>query len=305
MHFIKKIVPKGLSDQQLMVQRQAYAGLLWTKQFFHYSVHDWLKGDHSMSAPPDKRKKGRNSNWRHLFIRNIISMPDKWEYPWFAAWDLAFHMIPFAKVDPLFTKEQLILFMREWFMHPNGQLPAYEYCFDDVNPPVHAWACWRVYKMTGKKGSRDIRFLSECFHKLLINFTWWVNRKDPEGRNLFSGGFLGLDNIGPFDRSKALPGGSELTQADGTSWMAFFCSTMLSIALEIAHKRPSYDGVASKFFEHFMAITDAINTLGGSGLWDEDDGFYYDLLHYEGHSERIRVRSMVGFNTVVCSRGTG
>jgi hypothetical protein len=221
-------------------------------------------------------------------------MPDKWEYPWYAAWDLAFHMIPFARIDPDFAKQQLVLFLREWYMHPNGQLPAYEFNLDDVNPPVQAWACWRTYKMTGARGQRDRVFLSRCFQKLIINFTWWVNRKDHEGKNLFSGGFLGLDNIGVFDRSKPLPMGGHLEQADGTAWMAFYCSTMLAIALELAHDNPATEDMASKFFEHFVAITDAINTHGGTGLWDEEDGFYYDQLRVEGRTLLLKVRSLVG-----------
>jgi hypothetical protein len=292
--FYKETISKNLSQEEQSIQRQAYAGLLWTKQFYHYSVKDWLKGDPSFPPPPNERSKGRNADWEHLFNRDILSVPDKWEYPWYAAWDLAFHMIPFAKVDPHFAKHQLLLLLREWYMHPNGQIPAYEYAFGDVNPPVHAWACWRVYKMTAPKGERDLTFLAECFHKLLINFTWWVNRKDPNGKNLFSGGFLGLDNIGAFDRSRPLPHGGHLEQADGTAWMAFYCTTMLSMALELAYHDPAYDGVASKFFEHFMAITQAINTIGKGGLWDENDGFYYDQLYGEGHSMPLKIRSMVG-----------
>ena len=221
-------------------------------------------------------------------------MPDKWEYPWYAAWDLAFHMIPFAGIDPEFAKQQLVLFLREWYMHPNGQLPAYEFDFRDVNPPVHAWACWRVYKMTGAPGARDRAFLSRCFQKLVINFTWWVNRKDLDGKNLFAGGFLGLDNIGVFDRSKPLPTGGRLEQADGTAWMAFFCATMLSIALELSRDNSATEDMASKFFEHFVAITDAINTHGGTGLWDEEDGFYYDQLRVDGRTIPLKVRSLVG-----------
>ena len=221
-------------------------------------------------------------------------MPDNWEYPWYAAWDLAFHMIPFAQLDPGFAKEQLVLLLREWYMHPNGQVPAYEFAFSDVNPPVHAWSCWRVYKMTGPRGHRDRLFLSRVFQKLLINFTWWVNRKDVAGKHIFSGGFLGLDNIGVFDRSRPLPGGGRLEQADGTAWMAFYCITMLSMALELAHDDPAYEDIASKFFEHFVAIADAMNTLGGNGLWDEQDGFYYDQLHVDGVDMPLRVRSMVG-----------
>ena len=284
----------GLHPHEEQVIRQAYAGLLHTKQFYHYSVKDWLNGDPEGMSPPDSRKHARNRDWEHLFNRDIISMPDKWEYPWFAAWDLAFHMIPFDKIDPQFAKEQLILMLREWYMHPNGQIPAYEWNFSDVNPPVHAWAVWRVYKMTGKRGERDLDFLAQCFHKLLINFTWWVNRKDPDGKNLFAGGFLGLDNIGAFDRSKPLPGGARLEQADGTAWMAFFCATMLSISLELAGEDPAYEGVASKFFEHFVAIAEAMNTLGGSGLWNETDGFYYDMLQADGATIPMAIRSMVG-----------
>ncbi|HQU09897.1 MAG TPA: hypothetical protein PLV25_08060, partial [Opitutales bacterium] len=276
--FYASICPGDLSQEERNVQRQAFAGLLWTKQFYHYSVYDWLKGDPNFPKPPRSRKTGRNSDWLNLFNRDVISMPDKWEYPWYASWDLAFHMIPFSKIDPHYAKEQLKLLLREWYMHPSGQIPAYEYNFSDVNPPVHAWACWRIYKMTAPQESRDVRFLAEVFHKLLINFTWWVNRKDPDGKNIFSGGFLGLDNIGAFDRSKPFPPGVHLSQADGTAWMAFYCSTMLSMALELAYHDPSYDGVASKFFEHFMAITDAINKIGKNGLWDEEDGFYYDQL---------------------------
>jgi len=221
-------------------------------------------------------------------------MPDKWEYPWYAAWDLAFHMIPFAKLDPQFAKDQLVLFLREWYMHPNGQMPAYEFALGDVNPPVHAWACWRVYKLTGARGQRDRAFLSRTFQKLVINFTWWVNRKDAEGKNIFGGGFLGLDNIGVFDRSKPLPTGGHLEQADGTAWMAFYCNTMLAMALELARDNPATEDMASKFFEHFIAIADAINTHGGTGLWDEQDGFYYDQLHVHGRTEPLRVRSLVG-----------
>jgi hypothetical protein len=221
-------------------------------------------------------------------------MPDKWEYPWFAAWDLAFHMVPFSKVDPHFAKKQLELFLREWYMHPNGQIPAYEFAFGDVNPPVHAWAVWRVYKMTGPRGQRDLAFLESAFQKLMLNFTWWVNRKDAEGNNLFSGGFLGLDNIGVFDRSKPLPTGGFLQQADGTAWMGFYCLTMLSIAIELAERNPVYEDMASKFFEHFIHIADAMNSLGGTGLWDEGDGFYYDQLKHDGQMIPLRTRSLVG-----------
>lgn len=222
-------------------------------------------------------------------------MPDKWEYPWYATWDLAFHMIPMAKIDPDFAKQQLILFLREWYMHPNGAIPAYEYGFSDTNPPVHAWACWRVYKLSAPRGKRDRVFLARTFHKLLLNFTWWVNRKDSDGKNLFSGGFLGLDNIGLFDRSQPLPTGGELAQADATAWMAFYCGTMLSMAIELAAEAPAYEDVASKFFEHFIAIADAINTFGGTGLWNEQDGFYYDQIRLDDQDPiPLRVRSLVG-----------
>ena len=277
-----------------LVSRQAYAGLIWSKQFYHYIVKDWLAGDPAQPAAPEARKQGRNADWPHLFARDVISMPDKWEYPWFAAWDLAFHMIPMARIDPAFAKGQLNLLLREWYMHPNGQMPAYEWNFSDVNPPVHAWACWRVYKMTGPRGGRDRVWLARVFQKLLINFTWWVNRKDPGGRHIFSGGFLGLDNIGVFDRSKPLPTGGSLEQADGTAWMAFYCGTMLSMALELAEGDPGYEDIASKFFEHFVSIADAMNNLGGTGLWHEEDGFYYDQLLLGERGHPVRLRSMVG-----------
>ena len=274
--------------------RQCYAGLLWSRQFYYYAVEQWLEGDPAQPAPPPERLRGRNVDWPQLYNRDVLSMPDTWEYPWYAAWDLGFHMIPFAALDPDFAKQQLVLLLREWYQHPNGQLPAYEFAFGDVNPPVHAWACWRVYKMTGERGSRDRLFLARTFQKLLLNFTWWVNRKDPEGKNLFAGGFLGLDNIGVFDRSQPLPTGGHLEQADGTAWMACYCATMLSMALELAREDPAYEDVASKFFEHFIAIADATNTLGGTGLWDEKDGFYYDQLHADGAIIPLRIRSGVG-----------
>ena len=293
--FYAAIIPANISSEERMICRQGYAGLLWTKQFFHYVVEDWLRGDPNGPPSSPRRMHGRNSDWAHLFARDILSMPDKWEYPWFAAWDTAFHMIPFAAVDPDFTKDQLLLLLREWYMHPNGQLPAYEWNFSDVNPPVHAWAVWRVYKIADAKGSRDILFLERAFQKLLINFTWWVNRKDAEGRHVFGGGFLGLDNIGVFDRSHALPDGGRLHQADGTAWMASYCLTMLSISLELALEKPAYEDIASKFFEHYVNITDAINSLGGTGLWDDKDGFYYDQLIIN-HEQPIplRIRSLVG-----------
>ncbi|CAB4005819.1 Glycosyl hydrolase family 63 C-terminal domain-containing [Paramuricea clavata] len=293
--FYSGVISDELTGEEKLVARQSYAGLLWTKQFYHYIIKDWLAGDPEQPAPPESRAHGRNSEpeWRHLFNRDIISMPDKWEYPWYASWDLAFHMVPMAKIDPEYAKSQLLLFLREWYMSPNGQLPAYEFALSDVNPPVHAWACLCVYKMSGPKGSRDDLFLARCFQKLLLNFTWWVNRKDPNGRNIFGGGFLGLDNIGVFDRSKPLPTGGYLEQADGTAWMAFYCTVMLSIALELAvWKDPSYEDMASKFFEHFVDISDAMNH---KGLWDEEDGFYYDQLRFDERREcKLRVRSMVG-----------
>ena len=293
--FYAAMMPANISSEERMICRQGYAGLLWTKQFFHYVVEDWLRGDPNGPPSSPRRMHGRNSDWAHLFARDILSMPDKWEYPWFAAWDTAFHMIPFAAVDPDFTKDQLLLLLREWYMHPNGQLPAYEWNFSDVNPPVHAWAVWRVYKIADAKGSRDILFLERAFQKLLINFTWWVNRKDAEGRHVFGGGFLGLDNIGVFDRSHALPDGGRLHQADGTAWMASYCLTMLSISLELALEKPAYEDIASKFFEHYVNITDAINSLGGTGLWDDKDGFYYDqlIINHE-HPIPLRIRSLVG-----------
>jgi len=292
--FYEAHLPRHLDAEEKRVVRQGYAGMLWSKQFYHYVVRDWLDGDPAQPAPPAVRRQGRNKDWPHLYNRDVISMPDKWEYPWYAAWDLAFHMLPFARVDAAFAKEQLVLLLREWYMHPNGQIPAYEFAFSDVNPPVHAWACWRVYKMTASRGRRDRLFLSRVFQKLLMNFTWWVNRKDLEGNHLFSGGFLGLDNIGVFDRSKPLPTGGFLEQADGTAWMAFYSATMLSIALELARDNPATEDVASKFFEHFVAIVDAMNRLGGNGLWDEEDGFYYDQLHLDGIHTPLKVRSLVG-----------
>ena len=293
--FYQAVIPTHIPDAERMICRQGYAGLLWTKQFFHYVVDDWLKGDPNGPPPTERRLKGRNADWQHFFARDILSMPDKWEYPWFAAWDTAFHMIPFAAIDPDFAKDQLLLLLREWYMHPNGQLPAYEWNFSDVNPPVHAWAVWRVYKISDSKGQRDLLFLERAFQKLLINFTWWVNRKDAEGRHVFGGGFLGLDNIGVFDRSHSLPGGGHLHQADGTAWMASYCLTMLSISLELALEKPAYEDIASKFFEHYVNITDAINSLGGSGLWDEEDGFYYDQLIINQESPiPLRIRSLVG-----------
>jgi len=279
--------------------RQAYAGLLWSKQFYHYIVKDWLSGDPAGPPPPESRAAIRNGDWKHVYCHDVLSMPDKWEYPWFAAWDLSFHMVTMADIDPDFAKQQLVLLLREWYMHPNGQLPAYEYDFSAVNPPVHAWAAWRVYKITGQRGSRDRAFLESVFQKLLLNFTWWVNRKDAQGNNLFQGGFLGLDNIGVFDRSKPLPTGGYIDQADGTAWMAFYCVTMLSIALELAQENAVYEDLASKFFEHFVSIAEAMNNFGDKGLWDEQDGFYYDELNLGTVSIPLRVRSLVGLMPLI------
>ena len=292
--FFESRIDSALGAEEKRIARQAYAGLLWNKQFYHYVVKDWVEGDPSQPQPPEERHRGRNTDWVHLSNRDVLSMPDKWEYPYYAAWDLAFHMLPFARVDPRFSKEQLVLLLREWFMHPSGQIPAYEFSFSDVNPPVHAWATWRVFKIGASGTERDRVFLSRVFQKLLINFTWWVNRKDPQGRHIFAGGFLGLDNIGLFDRSRPLPAGGCLDQADGTAWMAFYCATMLSMALELSKDNPATEDIASKFFEHFISICDAMNSLGGAGLWDEEDGFYYDKLLANGQVIPLRIRSMVG-----------
>ncbi len=285
---------EGLSPDGRNVQRQAFAGLLWSKQFYHFVVQQWLDGDPAFPPPPPGRKLGRNRCWMHLFSEDVLSMPDKWEYSWFAAWDLAFHMIPMALVDPDFAKDQLSRLLREWYMAPNGQLPAYEWEFSDVNPPVHAWACWRVFKIDWKlRGEPDYEFLESVFHKLLMNFTWWVNLKDSQGNNIFEGGFLGLDNVGVFDRSKPLPTGGYIEQADGTAWMAMYSLTMLKIAMELTPHDKAYEDIASKFFEHFLYIAGAVN--GVDGLWDETDGFYYDALQLPGgHEFALRVRSIVG-----------
>jgi len=295
--FYAKPVPQNLSEDAKNVQRQAFAGLLWSKQFYHLDIRTWLDGDPAGPPPPESRKKGRNHEWSSLYNADVISMPDKWEYPWYAAWDLAFHCIPLAQIDPDFAKDQLTLLFREWYMHPNGQLPAYEWAFGDVNPPVHAWAVWRVYKIEKRvRGTADRSFLEGAFHKLLLNFTWWVNRKDAEGMNIFQGGFLGLDNIGVFDRSAPLPTGGFLEQSDGTSWMGMYCLNMLAIALELARENSAYENVASKFFEHFVRIAQAMNDpRNGIELWDEQDGFYYDVLHLpNGDRHYLKVRSLVG-----------
>ena len=296
--FYARRFPQERSEDAHSIMRQALAGMLWSKQCYHYDVRVWLEGDPGQPPPPAERKKGRNHDWTHLYNADVISMPDKWEYPWFAAWDLAFHTVALSLVDPDFAKEQLILLLREWYMHPNGQLPAYEWAFGDVNPPVHAWAAWRVYKIEKRiRGRADRGFLERVFHKLLLNFTWWVNRKDPDGMNVFQGGFLGLDNIGVFDRSQPLPTGGHLEQSDGTSWMGMYCLNMLAIALELAREDPAYEDVASKFFEHFVHIADAINShvAEGLSLWDEEDGFFYDAVHLSnGEQHYLKVRSMVG-----------
>jgi hypothetical protein len=291
--FYTAILPDLQGDDR-QIARSACAGLLWSKQFFGYVVDDWMEGDPNSPPPPESRKSGRNSDWPHLFSRDVLSVPDKWEYPWFAAWDTAFHMVTFSRLDAVFAMEQLGLFLREWYMHPNGQLPAYEFDLGDVNPPVHAWACWEVYKRTSTAERPERRFLSSVFQKLLMNFTWWVNRKDAQGKHLFAGGFLGLDNIGVFDRSRPLPNGGRLEQADGTAWMAFYCGKMLAMSLELAAFDPGAEDIASKFFEHFIHIADAINTLGGSGLWNDEDGFYYDQMHVGNDVVPLKLRSIVG-----------
>ena len=296
--FYQRISPCKMSDEWQNIQRQAFAGLLWTKQYYYYVVEEWLKGDPTQPPVPENRKHIRNSEWIHLFNDDVISMPDKWEYPWYAVWDLAFHAIPLAIIDPYFAKHQLDLITREWYMHANGQLPAYEWNFSDVNPPVHAWATWRVYKIEQEVyGRSDRKFLERVFQKLLLNFTWWVNQKDIEGNNVFEGGFLGLDNIGVFDRSSELPTGGHIEQSDGTSWMAMYCLDMLTIALELARENEVYEDIASKFFEHFLYIVDAMNHLGpeGTKLWNEEDDFYYDVLHPPDREDvHIKVRSIVG-----------
>lgn len=304
-NFYQTVCPFPISEEMRNVQRQAFAGMLWSKQFYHYIVQDWLNGDPVGSQPPSCRKAGRNHEWYHLFNEDILSMPDTWEYPWFAAWDLAFHTIPLALIDPHFAKRQLLLLTQEWFMHPNGQIPAYEWAFGDVNPPVHAWAAWKVYKTEEKMyGHADIDFLGRVFQKLIIYFTWWVNRKDSEGKNIFAGGFLGLDNIGIFDRSaKELPTGGSIQQSDGTSWMGMFSLNMLTIALELAKTNSAYEEIARKFFQHFLCIADVMDLIGGEevNLWDDQDGFYYDILHLP--NDRLidgkelfsmKLRSMVG-----------
>ncbi len=281
------------------IQRQALAGMLWNKQFYNYEVRKWLKGDPAQVEPPNERLKGRNNEWFHIFNNDVISMPDKWEYPWYATWDLAFHCITIAMIDPEFAKHQLVLFTREWYMHPSGQFPAYEWNFNDVNPPLHAYAAWRVYKIDQKNSKKgDIDFLERIFHKLLLNFTWWVNKKDKDDRNIFQGGFLGMDNIGIFNRSAHLPENIHLDQSDGTSWMAMYSLNLMRIALELSKYKSIYQDLATKFFEHFLYIAGAMTNIGeeGIGLWDEEDEFYYDVLHNHDDSQsvKLKVRSMVG-----------
>jgi len=291
-------VYKGMSEDARQVQRQAYAGLLWGKESYHYEVKRWLDGDPTQPAPPSERLEGRNHQWVHLYASDVISMPDKWEYPWYAAWDLAFHCVVMATIDPEFAKEQLLLLLRAWYLHPNGQIPAFEWNFSNANPPVHAWAAWRVYRIERRVcGRADRLFLERVFQKLLLNFTWWVNRKDPLGKNVFEGGFLGLDNVGVFDRSMPLPGGGYIDQSDGTSWMAMFSLNMLAMSLELAREDRAYEDMACKFFEHFVYIADAMNSVGTHeiGLWDENDGFYYDVAHFSSGAQiRLKIRSMVG-----------
>jgi hypothetical protein len=289
--FYAAAISANLSEAERHVCREAYAGLLWSEQFYHYVVREWVAGDGNRPNPPEVQAKRINRDWPHLYSRDVLSVPDKWEYPAFFAWDLAFHMVPMARIDPRFAKDQLLLLLREWYLHPNGQLPAFEYDLSNVNPPVHAWAAWQVYEADGK---RDRLFLERVFHKLLMNFTWWVNRKDPDGRGVFGGGFLGMDNLGVFDRSRPLPTGGALQQADGTAWMGFYCTAMLKIAVELALHNPAYEDVASKFFEHFVQIADALNNLGGGGLWDEADGFYHDQLLVDGRAYPLKLRALIG-----------
>jgi hypothetical protein len=301
--FYASLQSNQTSDEEKSIQRQAASGMIWSKQYFHYNVSQWLEGDPSQPKPPPERKHGRNHEWTHLNNADIVSMPDKWEYPWYAAWDLAFHAVALSVVDPGFAKRQLMLMTKVWYIHPNGQLPAYEWAFGDVNPPVHAWASWRVFQIDRKfrreqnpDDPGDLSFLRRVFHKLLLNFTWWVNRKDAEGRNIFQGGFLGLDNIGVFDRSAPLPTGGYINQSDGTSWMAMYCLNLMRIALELASRDHVYEDIATKFFEHFLQIAEAMTNIGGGiGLWDEADGFYYDVLNLpNGTMIPLKVRSIVG-----------
>src|SRR6185437_274374 len=297
--FYAHVIAPGVEEDARDVQRQAFAGMLWSKQYYRYIVKDWLEGDPGYPPPSAQRRRGRNHAWEHVYSEDVLSMPDNWEYPWFAAWDLGFHCIPLSMIDAGFAKRQLELLTREWYMHPNGQVPAYEWAFGDANPPVHAWAAWRVYKIDKRiSGEGDLLFLERVFQKLLLNFTWWVNRKDAEGNNIFQGGFLGLDNIGIFDRNLPLPGGTLIEQSDGTSWMAMYSLNLLKIAIELAHHNIAYEDIASKFFEHFLYIADAMRSKMGpddEGLWDDEDGFFYDNLHFsDGNHLRLKIRSCVG-----------
>ncbi|MEO6421245.1 MAG: glucosidase, partial [Candidatus Nitrotoga sp.] len=295
-----EVLQTDIADEDArLIQRQAFAGMIWSKQFYYFDIPKWQTGDPNMPSPPPERHNGRNKEWQHLNNEDIISMPDKWEYPWYAAWDLAFHCIALVDIDPVFAKNQLLLMTRIWYMHPNGQMPAYEWAFGDVNPPVHAWAVWEVYKAESdaNNGSGDLDFLERQLHMLLLNFTWWVNRKDVDGHNMFQGGFLGLDNIGVFDRSAPLPTGGYINQADGTGWMAMYALNLMRIALELAQHNGTYEDIATKFFEHFLYIAQAMNNIGdqGVGLWDEEDQFYYDVLRNpDGGMVPLKIRSMVG-----------
>jgi hypothetical protein len=296
--FYNAVHPPRATEEERMIQRQAFAGLLWSKQMFYYDVNLWLEGDNPKSPPPDSRWHGRNLHWRHLNSMRILSMPDKWEYPWFAAWDLAFQCTTMALIDPGFAADNLWFLLFEQFQHTNGQIPAYEWEFSDLNPPVHAWAVWRVYEIErDRTGYSNREFLEKCFHKLLINFAWWVNKVDSQGNNVFEGGFLGLDNITVVDRSEKLPNGAILEQSDGTGWMAFFCIYMMHIALELAKENPTYESLATKFFQHYTFIGKAMKNIGGRDfqLWDDKEGFFYDVLRYpNGEFHRFRVRSLVG-----------
>ena len=297
--FYETVIPASLALDERRIMRQALAGVLWSKQYYHYVVKTWLDGDAAQPPPPAARRRGRNATWLHLFNADVLSMPDKWEYPWYASWDLAFHCVPLALVDPQFAKEQLVLLLREWYMHPNGLVPAYEWALNDVNPPVHGWAAWRVYKIEKRRtGVGDRVFLERVFQKLLLNFNWWVNRKDAGGKNVFQGGFLGLDNIGVFDRNQTLPTGGHLEQSDGTSWMAMYSLNMLAMAIELSEGNPAYEDMASKFWEHFLYIAHAMRHRGGAddvSLWDEEDGFFYDVLNLpNGRVLPLKIRSVVG-----------
>ena len=295
-----QVVQKNLPDDEArMIQRQAFAGMIWSKQFYYFDIPQWQNGDPGTPEPPPERRKGRNKNWQHLNNADIISMPDKWEYPWYASWDLAFHCVTLAMIDPAFAKQQILLMTRVWYMHPNGQIPAYEWSFDDVNPPVHAWAAWEIYKAEceANGGMGDLDFLERVMHKLIVNFTWWVNRKDVDDNNVFQGGFLGLDNIGVFDRSAPLPTGGHLNQADGTSWMAMYSLNLMRIALELALHDKVYEDIATRFFEHFLYIAEAMTHNGddGVGLWNDEDNFFYDVLRFpDGKMTPLKIRSMVG-----------